>query len=385
MFEKLSDALNYIENKRIKRTLGQFKETLAKYNFDTELANVIHLTGTNGKGSTTKYLQLILTNHGYRTGTFTSPYLIKHNDRICIDGQMIDDDTLLGIVNEIYPIIETEGLSMFEIDLLIALVWFKDQDLDYLIFEAGIGGLHDKTNIFNSRISAITNIALDHQDMLGTTIHDICEQKMGIIRPNSIFLTAETNTNLVAMMENRCAQLNTRFIKVDRNLLEINGRAISCDFNPEYQRANGVLAVAIASQLIDLDTNKTLDALDKFNLPLHFEKIDKFILDGSHNPAGIKALVNSIAGMENVAVVFSALDDKDYEKMLVLLKEYPVYLSSFPDFRQKNNKFENFTNTLSKIYKKYDTIILTGSIHFVSYARNYLGEKVHDNINEGEN
>lgn len=385
MFEKISEALDYIENKRIKRTLDQFKETLDKYGFHTAYDNVIHITGTNGKGSTAKYLQLILSNHGFKTGTFTSPYLVKHNDRMCIDGEMIDDLTLLEIINDLLPVIEAEGLSMFEIDLLICLKWFENKGLDFLIFEAGIGGLHDKTNIFDSRISAITNVNFDHQDMLGGSLEEICEQKMGIIRPDSTFLSTEANSELIAMMEQRCHELNTKFIQVDRDIIRIDGQNIGVEFDPEYQRANCALAVSIAKELIGLDLNKSLDAIAKFSLPLHFERIDKFILDGSHNPAGIEALLKSVANLKNVAFVFSALDDKDNAQMLELLNTYPVYVSSFPDFRQKQNKYENFTNTLSKIYQKYDTIILTGSIHFVSYARIYLGEKFHGIINEGAN
>ncbi len=385
MFKEITEALDYIENKRIKRTLQQFKDTLKKYGFETGYDNVIHITGTNGKGSTAKYLQLILTNNGFRTGTFTSPYLIRHNDRICIDGEMIDDASLLEIINGLHELIETEGLSMFEIDLLICLKWFENKNLDYLIFEAGIGGLNDKTNIFDSNISAITNVGFDHQDMLGETLQEICGQKMGIIRPGSTFLTTETNSDLLAMMESRCRELDTRFVRVVRYDLQIDGQFIPVKFDPAYQQANCALALAIAKELIPLDIELTKKAIEAFSLPLHFEKIGKFILDGSHNPAGIAALVESIAGLNNVAFVFSALDDKDNAKMLELLNNYPVYVSSFPDIRQKPNKYENFTNTLSKIYEKYDTIILTGSIHFVSYARSYLGEKFHEIIDEGTN
>ncbi len=377
MFENLRQALDFIENQRIKRTLEQFKETLEKYGFKRDYENVIHITGTNGKGSTTKYLQLILNNHGYRVGTFTSPYLVKHNDRVCIDGEMIGDNDLLSIINNLLEIIKTENLSMFEIDLLIALEWFKDKNLDYLIFEAGIGGLNDKTNIFNSKISAITNVALDHQEMLGNTIEEICVNKMGIIRNDSIFVTTETNPKMTSLMAQRCQELNTKFVKIDPTKIILDGEVLEFNFEPGYQQGNGALAIAIARCLVELERQKVLESLAGFSLPLHFERIDKFILDGSHNPAGIKALVESIKGMTNVAIIFSALDDKDVETMNSLFGNYPIYHSSFHDFRQKRNKNEKFTDTVSKIYKKYDTIILTGSIHFVSCAREYLGGRFH--------
>ena len=164
----------FIESKRSKRTIDQFRETLNKCHILMKQKNMIHIAGTNGKGSTVNYLRSILNAHGYKVGTFTSPYLISHNDRIRVDDIPISDEDLLKYVNQYYRIIET-----------------------------GIGGLNDKTNVIDPIVSAITNIGLDHQKQLGD-IYDIINEKMGIIKPNQMFITSETKGTILARFQEQC-------------------------------------------------------------------------------------------------------------------------------------------------------------------------------------
>ena len=176
MFDNIKEAVDYIESKRVKRSFEQFQEIVNKYHFNLHQKNMIHVAGTNGKGSTTNFIKEILMKHGYTVGTFTSPYMLVHNDRICINGEMISDSKLLEIINGLINIIEVEKLSMFEIDVLIMLRYFNECDLDYRIIETGIGGLNDKTNVIDSICSVITNIGYDHQFMLGDTLEEIALQ-----------------------------------------------------------------------------------------------------------------------------------------------------------------------------------------------------------------
>ena len=110
MFNDIKEALDYIESKRVKRTFEQFQEIVTKYGFNVKQKNMIHIAGTNGKGSTVNFIKEILMKHGYTVGTFTSPYMIVHNDRICVNGKMISDDKLLKIINELEDIIKKENL-----------------------------------------------------------------------------------------------------------------------------------------------------------------------------------------------------------------------------------------------------------------------------------
>lgn len=371
MFKTIKEALVYIEARRTKRTFQQFQETIEKHHFNIKLKNMIHIAGTNGKGSTVTYLKEILVFHGYRVGTFTSPYLIDHNDRICINGVPIRDEDLLTIINDLYPIIEQEQLSMFEIDILIMLKYFNNENLDYHIIETGIGGTNDKTNVLSSKISAITNIGYDHQFMLGNTLQEIASHKAGIIKENQIFLTTETNQEILSLFNTVCDTKQTVMKVVEPlTMYSLSNKA-------SYQKNNAALALAIAKECILIDARKVQSALHHFSWPGRFEQFGKVYLDGAHNIDGIKELVQTIKEnkFENVGIIFSALQDKDVDEMLALLKEYSLWQASFDDERFLMSKGIDFKKALFLASQQKDTIIVTGSLHFISAVRKYLVDK----------
>lgn len=332
MFRDIESALKYIESRRVKRSLKQFKETIEKYGFNVHQKNMVHIAGTNGKGSTTNFIKNILIEHGYRVGTFTSPYLICHNDRICINGKMIDDEKLLEIINSLLEMIDNEQLSMFEIDTLIMLCYFNEEDLDFRIIETGIGGLNDKTNVIDSICSAITNIGYDHQFMLGDTLEQIAYHKAGIIKENQICFTGETNDELVKIFETATQIKNSHVVKtvVESDYqypytFSCLGHSYHLSNCGSYQVNNAALAITLCNHLINLDHDKVQVALDAFSWPGRFEKIGKIYLDGAHNVDGIKALVKTLHDqrIKNPLIIFSALGDKDIDKMKSLLSDYP--------------------------------------------------------------
>jgi dihydrofolate synthase/folylpolyglutamate synthase len=375
MFKTCEEAIAYIESKRIKRTFLDFQKIVKKY-IAVSLPYTIHIAGTNGKGSTVLYLKEILCHHGYQVGTFTSPYMITHNDRICIDGIPISDTDLLFYINKYYSIIEKEGLSMFEIDTMIMLDYFSNQELDFCIIETGIGGKEDKTNVISSDISAITNIGYDHQNMLGETLPEIALHKAGIIKDNQIFITSETNTEIVDLFKSICLQKNTTMEIVAEetgNVFGYQNHTYTLSNVGSYQIHNAKLAVAIAHHCITLQPLKVQVALAHFSYPGRFEKIGKVYLDGAHNVDGIQALLKSIEqyDIKNVAIIFSALSDKDSKHMMRLLQRFPLYLASFPDERIQSLE-PNYQEVYQSIKRQYDSIIFTGSLHFISIVRKYI-------------
>ena len=201
MFKTIKEALSFIESQRVKRSFEDFQKIVDRYHFNVNLKNVIHVAGTNGKGSTVTFIKDLLMTQGYHVGTFTSPYIIKHNERIAVDGKPISDLDLLRLINQLYPIIEKEHLSMFEIDTLIMLSYFNELDLDYHVIECGIGGLNDKTNVIQSKIAVITNIGYDHQFMLGNTLLDIACHKAGIIKERVPLFTTEKNQEILTYFQ----------------------------------------------------------------------------------------------------------------------------------------------------------------------------------------
>ena len=376
MFKSCQEAITYIEAKRNRRTFIEFQKTIKKYDIPTVLPYTIHIAGTNGKGSTVQYIKEILMSHGYRVGTFTSPYMIVHNDRICINGEPIPDRLLLSYINQLYSIIEEENLSMFEIDVIIMLLYFHQQPLDFCIIETGIGGKEDKTNVITSQISAITNVGFDHQDLLGSTLDKIALHKSGIIKQNQKFFTGETKFELLEIFSQICKQNNTQMYVVEKEQgYQFTYNNITYVLPPvgSYQVYNAKLAVAITSSCITLEKDKTQLAITNFDYPGRFEKIGNVYLDGAHNIEGMEALVDTIQrlSIKDVCIIFSILEGKNREAMLKILSKYPVICASFDDDRQTTSD-TNYKEVLHKLEDQYSTIIVTGSLHFVSDVRKYL-------------
>lgn len=379
MFDNIKEAITYIESKRTKRTFLDFKRIIEKYKFNTNLKNVIHVAGTNGKGSTTILMRDLLMKHGYSVGTFTSPYIINHNERISVNGQSISDQKLLQIINELYEMIEIENLSMFEIDVCIMLHYFNELKLDYHIIECGIGGLTDKTNVINSQVAVITSIGYDHQFMLGNTLLEIAQHKAGIIKKRKPLFTTEQNQDVIALFQKECD-----IKKSDLHLVDVikskeypyhilfKGKDYTL-CQPGYQVNNFTLALHVVDYLITIDDNLIQDIIDHFYWPCRFEKIGHIYLDGAHNIDGIRSLVQTLneQKIKDVGIVFSALNDKDIDDMLQLLKDYDVIFACFDDERSNQNHV-CFQDAIQQMATKHRNVVVTGSLHFVSTVRKYV-------------
>ena len=402
MFDNVNEAIAYIESKRSKRTIEQFKKTLDKCNINVKQKNMIHIAGTNGKGSTVNYLRSILNAHGYKVGTFTSPYLVCHNDRIRIDDMPISDDDLLKYINNYYDVIEEDGLSMFEIDVLIMLSYFDSLDLDYRIIETGIGGLRDKTNVIDPILSAITNVGMDHMELLGNNVFEILNEKMGIIKEGCMFVTSESNGTLLSRLQDRCDLKGAMMYVVPEYQVmsypfQFFYRDMSFTLENQgiYQVSNARLALTIASKLIVLNSTVTQKAVENAcwkgryeTLKYHDVDVD---IDGAHNVPGIMALLQTIKIKKNkdVAIIFSSLKDKATDEMLSLMLDegHTVYLTSFNDdraldlsmYQSKGNLIvvNDFKEALKSAYLKKEHLVVTGSLHFISYVRKYLTQEKH--------
>lgn len=397
MFKNIDKAIAYIESKRHKNTVESFRHTLEELNIETKQKNMIHIAGTNGKGSTVNYLRSILNAHGYHVGTFTSPYMIKHNDRIRIDDQPISDEDLLALINKYESVIEEKSLSMFEIDVLIMLDYFSSHDLDYRIIECGIGGANDKTNVITPIISAITNIGNDHLDQIGPSLYDVINEKMGIIKANQFFITSETEGTVLARLQEQCDSVGAVMVvvpeyQVSRYPFHFRYRdmAFTLENQGIYQIANARLALTIANRLITLDTTSTEKAVEEAVWYGRFEKMNvsghEVILDGAHNVDGIKALLSTMQFIRNddTVVIFAGLKDKDVDEMLELIDQanYPIYLTTFNDERvtdiDEYKDYDHFTvvphfaEAVKVALLKHDKVVVTGSLHFISAVRKYL-------------
>lgn len=379
MFKTVDEAIHFIESQRAKRSFEDFQKIIERYQIPIDLKNVIHVAGTNGKGSTVTFIKDLLMKQGYRVGTFTSPYIIKHHERISVDGKPISDDDLLRFINRLLPLIQQEHLSMFEIDTLIMLYYFNELDLDYHIIECGIGGLHDKTNVIKSNVAVITNIGYDHQFMLGDTLLEIAHHKVGIVKENVSLFTTEQNKEILSYFKDYCTKHQSTFypLQVEKQYqypyhLHFHQKEYVLHL-PTYQVSNLTLALNVVDYLCDLNDEDIQAVIDDFKWPCRFEQFGHLYLDGAHNISGIEALIQTIKErkLEDVGIVFSALMDKDCQKMLDMLKEFDVVIADFDDERSQGGHIP-YQKAIEIMKAKHQNVVVTGSLHFVSTVRKYV-------------
>ena len=300
----------------------------------------IHVAGTNGKGSFCAFLTEILRKAGYKVGTYTSPFILRFNERIAINGTPISDEDLSEICEKVRLACEemSDKPTEFEIITAIGFKYFKDMGADIVVLECGLGGRLDATNIIESPLlSVITGVDFDHQNFLGDTIDLIAAEKAGIIKNNCPVLWCGNNKIAKAIIENEANEKNSQFYANDAEIRvrfsNMEGTEFSfADFDNlqisllgSYQPKNASNAV-MAATILRENGMKISDADIKIGLKstkwkARFEKLcdqPLIIFDGSHNPEGVKAAVESIKGLfgeQKVNILSGVMRDKDYSFM----------------------------------------------------------------------
>lgn len=278
----------------------------------------IHVAGTNGKGSVCSIISTILTDAGYKTGLFTSPHLFKYTERIKIDGKEIDEDVFADKIFKIQKLSEKNGIHLTEFEILTAVMfeYFAENNVDYAVVEVGLGGKYDSTNVIKKPVcSIITTIDLDHTERLGNTIEKIAEEKSGIIKPNCPVIAAKNNKG-IKIIKSHTAEGQLIFAKNYSYELSLQGN---------YQKENLNLAMTAVNLILpNLDENVIKNALKHVVHHGRFEyfKDKKVLIDGAHNPNGIKVLRENLDiyfKNVNLRFVFGCLKNKDYTKMVDLL------------------------------------------------------------------
>ncbi len=388
--------------------LDHFKNLMTLLGNVQNKLQVIHIGGTNGKGSTTNYVREVLQNEGYRVGTFTSPALVSRCEIIRINNEHIPEETMCIYANRYMEVCLENQLSMFEIEVFISVMYFVHNAIDLSIFEVGLGGELDATNIVTPLISAITNIGMDHVDFLGDSYEQIATTKAGIIKEGCTFITGEKKEVCLNIFKTICDQKNIPMVTVqpindikkeDHSLSYIyNGETISLQTKAVYQCFNSALAYEILMCLKNnhhyhLTTQVILDGLRKAKWAGRFEIIlnePEIIIDGAHNKEGIVALVESAKQLSKRTVLFSALKDKDTHSMIehLLTLDYPLIISQFEFERAAlaSDLKEDFPVQVETDWKKVidehiinkQELLITGSLYFIAQVRKYIFEKMTD-------
>jgi len=345
----------------------------------------IHVAGTNGKGSVCAMISSVLDEASFKVGMFTSPHLIKVNERIRFDNELISNDDFKRIADFIY---DTEkksnvNLTFFETLTVMAFVYFNEKKLDYAVMETGMGGRLDATNVAKPVISVITNIGLEHMDVLGNTIKDIAKEKAGIIKSNTTVVTSVKGKAL-SIIEKVAEKHNSRII-IAKKLRDIELR-----LKGEYQKENASTSFAVLKEL-GINKDVILRGLKKAYWPGRFEFMDKnILLDCAHNPDGIKALVKSIRKLDykNPIVVIGVMKDKNISSIAkkleklnptVIVTKASVSRSRKPEeisgYFKNAEVISNLKNAIEYAVKKavkQDLIVITGSIFVIGEAYPFL-------------
>ncbi len=338
-------TLEYIHNikwQKSKPGLSRTKELLAALGNPEKKLKFVHIAGTNGKGSTAACTAAILQEAGYKTGLYTSPYIIRFNERMQINGEQISDTELEEIVDAIRPFADAmdDVPTEFEMITAVAMQYFYNNNVDIVVLEVGLGGELDSTNVIETpECAIITAIGLDHTEFLGDTTAEIAKTKAGIIKENGRVAVYPAEDDVINAIAEKCKAVNSEMTVLDGSKItvhEVNLCGCRFDFDGfkelfvplagVYQPYNASLAITACRLLIDAGWNISDDAiktgLSKVKWPGRFEVLrydPVFILDGAHNPHGIEGAVKSIKahfGDEKLTFVIGVMADKDVENMI---------------------------------------------------------------------
>ena len=351
---------------------------------------IIHVGGTNGKGSTCHIISSILQEHGFSTGIFSSPHIYDFKERIKINSNYIDENFIVDFVNDNYEYILKSDLSFFEISFAISLCYFRLKKPEYSIIEVGLGGRLDATNIIKPLISIITNIGFDHKKFLGNNLVDIAKEKAGIIKNGVPVVIGESNNVLNNIFESTALRNNSKIYYANKT-----NKIYETDLNGSYQNKNINTAVLAINNIFSFKINeaKTLNGIKNVkkntNLIGRWQTIKnnpKIIFDIAHNVNSLELIFKELESIKSeIKVVFGTLDKIDQLKCLEIFpKTIKYYLCSPKTKRamqvsklsQKADKLKINYKSFNSVKSAYnnavmdsssdDVIVVTGSTYLFS-------------------
>lgn len=422
----INEALNYIYSFMGKKNLH--KNSFNHINNVKEILNIleykqtfkiIHITGTKGKGSTTLVLSNMLKFAGYKIASFVSPHIINVRERIAINGEWISEKDFVDITKKIKNILEENkiyNITVFEIFTIIGLYYFYIQNVDYACIEVGIGGKLDCTNIVDSSISVITSISYDHMEILGNSIEEITEQKAGIIKENSLVVSAAQEKESINIIKKISKEKNSKLyvFKKDFDVDIISNTNKILEFNyienekkykfettllGEHQSENISLAFKTFTLLINNEKlyYQAIDSIKNFSINARLTFIQRnpdIIIDGAHNSKSLWRVLKTIyEWYDYLIILFAPLSEKDIKGMCEILQNSDSFIIvSSPNTNYKENDsyktyqflkerdniihIENFNEAIKYMQKlskeKNIPALVIGSLYSASDSSDYI-------------
>ena len=391
--------------------LERMRQAISLLDHPEENYPIIHVTGTNGKGSSIAFMSQLFAEHKKKVGTFTSPHMVSIYDRICVNHKPISDKDFVRIRRRIQAmerqLLRTQDpLSYFEILTLIALLYFEEKQVDVALIEVGIGGLLDATNVVIGDVAVVTSVGLDHQETLGDSIVAIAEQKAGIFKEKKIAVIGPLAEEARRVCELRANELETVLYEYGRDFSFSKGQFSNQDemiadlqisLKGTYQEENA--AVALQSFLLFMkqqnwqpQVKRIRKALQRTHWAGRLEYFERGIyLDGAHNLPALSRLVEFIRQQERkeIFLLFGALKRKNYKGMLSYLKqELPhvrLTITTFEDdgaIDKQNLTTETYVSSYREFIEQFiknssdhQLLFVTGSLYFIAEVRAFLLEK----------
>lgn len=359
----------------------------------------IHIGGTNGKGSTSNMLASILQEEGYKTGLYNSPHLIDFTERIKINGENCDKEFVYQFIQKLKRLPPEIQPSFFEFTTIMAFEYFFQNKVDFAIIEVGLGGRLDSTNIIKPLISAITNIAFDHQDLLGESLSEIAQEKAGIIKENITIVSADENRQVKNIFKNRATELHSKFIDATKIETELQS-----DLKGNYQKKNIQLVLALIKELEIIGVDISANSIKKGLLNVQkntnfigrwfeFSKNPLLICDTAHNQAGLEEVfvqLNSIPKFKHIILGFVV--EKKIEEVLKILPNNSVFYFAKPKINRGRNPHDyedllkkskiNYTilESVQSAYLFAEQHLKKGEMIFIGGSNFVVGEFLEKNL-----
>ncbi|MBQ9690839.1 MAG: bifunctional folylpolyglutamate synthase/dihydrofolate synthase [Eggerthellaceae bacterium] len=336
------DAYAYLQQKTwtdMKLGLERIEALLDSLGRPDRVYDVVHIAGTNGKGSTSAFIASILQEAGYTVGLFTSPFIVDFNERIRVNGENISDEDIVEVTLQVKEIADNikDAPSSFEVLTAVALQYFAQKHCDVVVLETGLGGRFDATNATTALISAITPIAFDHMEILGNTLADIAAEKAGIIKQNVPVVVYPQEREVWDVIQSKALSLNAPVISPDFSELSISRRDLSLSLDYKgihaalplvgsYQPYNACMAIEIVRALNNfgyhIANEHIVSGLEHTRWQGRFQVVCKnplIVVDGGHNQQGARELLRSLQDIfvnKPLHIVVGVLADKDWKDMM---------------------------------------------------------------------
>ena len=408
-FTKAQDVINYLYSLpklHEKADLSYIKKVLTFLDNPQDKVKTVHVTGTNGKGSTSYYLSSLLQKAGQKTGLFVSPYVFEFNERIQLNGQNISDADLVKTANAIESALakirrENPAFSLvtFEYEVVMAFLYFAREKCDYAVIEVGIGGEHDKTNVIIPEVSVITTVGLDHEKIIGPTLQDIAREKSGVIKKNRPVIIGNVPKEVLPIIQQKAQKEHATIkllgkdfkISLQENLTyQDQNKKISFLTRPLVEGYDVGIAISAVSLLgVKLSAAEIKEAINQTKIPGRYQVLQNnplIVLDGAHNIQAVQNLLNYAHCEQKrrqgqVRILIMMMKDKDIAQVFDLFHATDeVYLTTidypraakkkdFPQWIQEKYQYmsdwQAAYQNLKQKSQTNDILLVTGSFYLV--------------------